>query len=154
MRIDRQEKALRAEALFRDGYNCAQSVTVAYAPELGLGDEQAARMAGGLGGGVGGMREVCGAVSAMALVYGMLRGYGRPEDKEGKKAEYAAIQRMGKRFREAEGELACRPLLLRAGIEPDDTPSERTPEYYAKRPCPRLVSLCAAILADELNGEA
>ena len=100
---------------------------------------------------MGGLRGVCGAVSGMAMVYGMLRGYDRPEEKEGKKAEYAAIQRMAGRFREAETAIDCRPLLERAGIDPSNMPSERDPEYYAKRPCSRLVREAAAILADELN---
>ena len=105
------------------------------------------------GGGVGGLRGVCGAVSGMAMVYGMLCGYDRPEEKAGKKAEYAAIQRMANRFREAEEAIDCRPLLERAGIDPSNMPSERDPEYYAKRPCPRLVREAAAILADELNAQ-
>ena len=151
MRIDREEKAARAEALFREGYNCAQSVVLAYVQEMGLEMQTAARLSSGFGGGVGGLRGVCGAVSGMAMVYGMLRGYDRPEEKEGKKAEYAAIQRMAGRFREAETAIDCRPLLERAGIDPSNMPGERDPEYYAKRPCPRLVREAAAILADELN---
>ena len=102
---------------------------------------------------MGGLRGICGAVSGMAMVYGMLRGYDRPEEKAGKKAEYAAIQRMANRFREAEEAIDCRPLLERAGIDPSNMPSERDPEYYAKRPCPRLVREAAAILADELNAQ-
>ncbi len=153
MRIDREEKAARAEALFREGYNCAQSVVLAYAEEMGLEMKTAARLSSGFGGGVGGLRGICGAVSGMAMVYGMLRGYDRPEEKAGKKAEYAAIQRMANRFREAEEAIDCRPLLERAGIDPSNMPSERDPEYYAKRPCPRLVREAAAILADELNAQ-
>lgn len=135
MRIDREEKAARAEALFREGYNCAQSVVLAYTEEMGLEMKTAARLSSGFGGGVGGLRGICGAVSGMAMVYGMLCGYDRPEEKAGKKAEYAAIQRMANRFREAEEAIDCRPLLERAGIDPSNMPSERDPEYYAKRPC-------------------
>lgn len=85
MRIDREEKAARAEALFREGYNCAQSVVLAYAEEMGLEMKTAARLSSGFGGGVGGLRGVCGAVSGMAMVYGMLCGYDRPEEKRARR---------------------------------------------------------------------
>ena len=81
----REEKIARARELFLSGYNCAQSVAGAFAPEMGMELKQVVRLAGGLGGGLGGIRVLCGAVSAMCLVLGQLCGYDEPDDMEGKR---------------------------------------------------------------------
>ena len=106
------------------------------------------------GGGMGGLRSVCGAVSGMFMVVSALRGYDDAADTEGKKRLYAREQAMAARFAEAYEVLDCRDLLKRNQIAASAAPSERTPEYYAKRPCARYVEACAGIVADELNGEA
>ncbi len=149
--VDRQEKVRRARERFLAGYNCAQAVCAAYAPEMGLDEATALRLSSGFGGGMGGMRGVCGAISGMVMVYGMLSGYDEADDMAGKRETYAAIQHMIARFTEAYGNLHCRVLLKNAGIEVKNTPSERTPEYYRKRPCARYIEACAGFLADELN---
>lgn len=151
--IDKQKKIERARELFLAGYNCAQAVCAAYAPEMGLDEAAALKISSGFGGGMGGMRGVCGAISGMVMVYGMLRGYNEADDMEGKKESYAAIQHMVARFTEAYENLHCRVLLKSAGLEVKNAPSERTPEYYKKRPCVRYVEACAGFLADELNEE-
>ena len=128
-------RADRAEELFRQGYNCSQSVTAAFADVIGMTVEEAARLASPFGAGFGKLREVCGAVSGMTIVAGKLRGYDDPADYEGKKALYALIQQMGGEFEEREGSLICRELLgLRKG-EDIGEPAVRTEEYYRSRPC-------------------
>ena len=82
------EKAQRAKALFLEGYNCAQAVAGAFAPEMGLSVDAAARLASGFGGGMGRMREVCGAVSGMTLAASALRGYNDPKAGLEKTPEY------------------------------------------------------------------
>jgi len=149
--IDAQAKAARARELFLEGYNCAQAIAGAYASELGMEEKRAVRLASGFGAGIGGMRGVCGALSGMMLVYGFVRGYDEAVDMEGKKRLYASEQAMAKRFTDTFEALHCRELLRRAGIEATSTPSERTPEYYKKRPCVRYIEACARILADALN---
>ena len=134
-----------------EGYNCAQAIAGAYASELGMEEKRALRLASGFGAGMGGMRGVCGAISGMMLVYSAARGYDEAADMEGKKRLYASEQAMVKRFTDTFEALHCRELLKRAGIEAGGTPSERTPEYYKKRPCVRYVEACAGILADALN---
>lgn len=153
-KIDREAKITRARELFLSGYNCAQSVFVAYAEEAGLTESLALRLSSGFGGGMGGLRSVCGAVSGMFMVVSALRGYDDAADTEGKKRLYAREQAMAARFAEAYEVLDCRDLLKRNQIAASAAPSERTPEYYAKRPCARYVEACAGIVADELNGEA
>ncbi len=142
------EKGERAEALFRAGFNCSQSVACAFADELGLPVETVARMVSGFGGGMGRLREVCGCVSGMIFVASCLRGYGGPAE-NGRKAEvYAMVQTLAARFREQNGSIICRELLGLARAEGTPIPEERTPEYYKKRPCPRLAAMAADILAD------
>ena len=139
-------KAQRAYDLFLQGYNCAQSVAGAFAGEMGLPLETVMRMACGFGGGIGRLRETCGTVSGMVFAAGMLRGYGTPETGEKKTQTYAMIQELVARFRAANGSIVCRELLGLAAPEGTPQAEARTPEYYRKRPCPRLATQAAGIL--------
>ena len=142
-------KVARARDLFLEGYNCAQAVFAAFAPDYGMDEKQALRLSSAMGGGMGGMRETCGAVSAMAMVLGLREGYDQP-DLEAKKRLYDRAQALAGRFRQEHGTLSCRELLAQNGVEAAATPSARTPEYYKKRPCVRYVEYCARLLAGEL----
>lgn len=142
-----EEKSRRetAEAYFSEGYNCTQAVVLTFADLIGLDEKTLLRASSSLGGGVGRLREICGAVSGMALVLGFLYGYDGPETGEVKHAHYARIQACAKKFEEREKSLVCRELL---GLDTKhDTPeaAARTPEYYAVRPCKRLVGTAAEI---------
>lgn len=140
--MDRIEKA---EALFLGGCNCAQAVFAAFADELGLDEETAKRVSCGLGGGVGRMREVCGAVSGAAMVLGARAG-------GDKMAAYPEIQRFCAAFKGETGSIVCRELLEGSGATQGGAPEPRTSEYYRKRPCVELVKL-AVKLADGQKGE-
>jgi len=144
-------KADLARSLYLNGYNCAQAVFAAFSEEMGLERDTALRMASGMGGGIGGLRMTCGAVSAMAMVLGSLRGYSDAADHECKKQLYADIQRLHGAFVEVHGTSNCRELLMQSGIVAKAQPSERTPEYYRTRPCARYIELCGRLLAEELN---
>ncbi len=139
----------KAEALFYEGYNCAQAVFCAYAEDLGLEQTTAARLVSPLGGGMGRLREVCGTVSGALMVIGQLYGYGTPETGAPKARLYAIEQEFARRFAAVNGSYICRDLLgLSAGASAP-TPEARTDTYYQKRPCPALCK-CAADLLDEL----
>ena len=139
-------KSELARNYFLKGANCAQAVLCAFAPECGLDEEQAMRIASGFGGGMGRMREVCGAVSGMILVADHLCGYTSFTDKEAKDAHYALIQQLAGSFRQENGSIICRELLDNPPSDPN--PSPRTAQYYAERPCARFVMLAAKILDD------
>ena len=128
-------RADRAEELFRQGYNCSQSVFAAFSDLIGMTTEEAAKMASPFGAGFGKLREVCGAVSGMTLLAGCLQGYSDPEDYESKKELYALIQKMCAEFKDAEGSIICRDLLGLKEGEDLAEPSVRTEEYYKSRPC-------------------
>ena len=152
------QHADRAKALFYEGYNCAQSVFCAFSDVTGLDLATSARLASSFGGGLGRLREVCGTVSAAAMVLGMALGYSDPKDPEAKKAHYARVRDFAARFREAEGSIVCRELLAKAGVDaksaaPGGIPETRTAEYYKKRPCPELAWRAAHIL-DQMLEEA
>ena len=135
---------------FQSGYNCCQSIAVAYADVLGLSPEMAAQLSSGFGGGMGRLREVCGAVSGMVFVASMLRGYSDPRDNAQKKELYTLIQKLAGEFEKANGSIICRELLGLSVKKEVPTPSERTEDYYKKRPCGELVQIAAEILEREL----
>lgn len=139
--MTKAERQNEAERLFREGLNCAQSVFCAFAGELGLDGETAARVSCGLGGGVGRMRETCGAVTGAALVLGMRHG---PD----KAQAYPHVQRFCERFKAECGSIVCRELLAGTGATNGGAPEERTKEYYRKRPCVELVRLAAGLLEE------
>lgn len=140
----------RAYENFKSGYNCCQSIAVAYADLLGLSPQMAARLSSGFGGGMGRLREVCGAVSGMVFVASALKGYSDPKDNAQKKELYALIQKLAGAFERENGSIVCRELLGLSVKKEDPTPSERTEGYYKKRPCAELVRMAAEILEREL----
>ena len=138
------DHGIYAAELFLKGYNCAQSVMVAFCDVTGLEEDFAARMASSFGGGMGRMREVCGAVSGMLMVTGLLYGYETPGDDVSKKELYTIVQELSGKFREEVGSIVCREILKNPPSDP--APSPRTEEYYKQRPCARMVYLAAHIL--------
>ena len=145
--MTRPEKAYEN---FISGYNCCQSIAVAYADVLGLRPETAAQLSSGFGGGMGRLREVCGAVSGMVFVASAVKGYSDPKDNAQKRELYAFIQKLAGAFERENGSIVCRELLGLQVKKDDPTPSERTESYYKKRPCGELVRLAAEILEREL----
>lgn len=141
----------KAAELFENGYNCAQAVAVAFCDLTGQTEQQAAMTASSFGGGLGRQREICGAVSGMCLVLGMLEGYHDPQDHQGKKDQYALVQKLCDTFRQDAGSILCRDILKNTDTDP--TPQRRTPEYYNTRPCARMVYLAADILEEYLRGK-
>ena len=142
----------RARQLFLDGYTCAQAVVLAFEDITGLDRTLAARLSSGFGGGMGRMREVCGAVSGMFMVYDLVCGYSEPGDMESKKRVYADIRELVEHFKkQSGGSIICRELLAGVQTTQGGDPEQRTAEYYAKRPCPQLVALAADVLDEFLR---
>ena len=141
--MDRSE---RAAQYFLDGYNCAQSVAMAFADRMGMDVKAAARLASPFGGGMGRMREVCGAVSGMLMVLGTLYGYDEPNNDEIKKELYEQVQQLAGSFRQQVGTILCREILDNPPADPN--PSPRTAAYYAQRPCARMVMIASQLTED------
>ena len=151
MTVDVDERAERARELFRSGYNCCQSVVLAYADIIGLDARIAATVAAPFGGGMGRLREVCSAVSGMAIAAGFLAPSPSNDDPEAKQRNYALVQEFARTFRDRNGEIVCRRLLGFDGKRDDPTPSPRTAEYYRKRPCAEYVGDAARIIGEYIN---
>ena len=147
------EHGKKAKELFMSGYNCSQAVLISFSDVTGLDEKTAAMLASGFGGGIGRMREVCGTVSGIVMVLSLATGYSDPADNDGKKDTYAAVQALADKFKEQNGSIICRELL---GLSNNQTgqespaPSERTKEYYRKRPCGKIVGSAAFIAATKM----
>ena len=139
----------KATELFLKGYNCAQAVALAFSDITGIDNSIMAKLASPFGGGMGRMREVCGAVSGMYIVLGILYGYDNAEEKEGKKQLYADVQALADAFRKQNGSIICRDILKNPPSDP--TPSARTDEYYSSRPCVRMVQTAVNLLDDFIS---
>ena len=138
------DHGLKAAELFLSGYNCAQAVAVAFTDVTGLTEQQAAKMASAFGGGMGRMREVCGAVSGMLMVLSQLYGYDTPGDDISKKRLYGEVQALAAGFRAENGSIICREILKNPPSDPNPTP--RTAEFYAQRPCAKMGMTAARLM--------
>ena len=152
--FDYSEKAM---AYFKQGYNCAQAVVAAFCDKLNIDFDTAMKLSSSFGGGMGRLREVCGAVTGMFTVAGLLYGYTDSASQEAKAAHYKLIQDLAAKFKEENGSIVCRELLElnREGAD-NPVPDARTKQYYAKRPCVQLVGMAAEILGaliDEREGD-
>ena len=142
-------KKERARELFSEGYNCAQSVAGAFCEEVGLPLEVCVRLTSGFGGGMGRLREVCGACTGMFFVLSAVGGYDDAADTEGKKKLYEDVRAAADAFRAKNGSIVCRELL--GGAPAGGAPEKRTESYYKKRPCADLVGDAAEILEQLLQ---
>ncbi len=140
----------KAYDLFMEGYNCSQAVFAAFCDVTNIDFETALMLSSSFGGGMGRLREVCGAVSGMLLVAGALYGYSDPKDTLSKSEHYKRIQAIAYKFQDENGSYICK-VLLGLDSASDPNPAERTAEYYKKRPCAELVRQAAQIMDDYIN---
>ncbi len=141
-----------AVSLFKEGYNCAQSVFAAYAEEYGLTREQALKISASFGGGIGRMRQTCGAACGLFMLAGLETGCTDGKNREGKEANYKIVQQFAEEFKKRNGSLICGELLgLKKDAPTPTTPEARTNEYYKKRPCVKMVEEAAKIWEEYLK---
>ena len=140
--------AQKAMNLFKEGYNCSQSVFLAFKDLYGIDRHTALKLSSSFGGGMGRLREVCGSVSGMFLTAGILYGYDSPKDRSSKTAHYKRLQALARSFEELNGSIVCRELLGLDQKKESYVPEERTKDYYRKRPCEQIVG-CAAYIMEE-----
>ena len=147
-----QQRVDKATALFKQGFNCSQAVFAACADIYGVADEALAlRLAASFGGGIGRMRETCGAACGMFMLAGLENGSATPGDAEGKKQNYALVQKLAAKFKDENGSLICSELLGIAPKPQEPTPETRTNAYYQKRPCVEMVASAVRIYLENLE---
>lgn len=152
--MDAKKREARARDNFLKGYNCPQSVVHAFddvLEEHGMDSGSVLRLASTFGGGMGRLREVCGAVSGMFMILGVQEGYDDPDEYDGKAALYEDAQRLAERFRAEQGSILCRELLGLGEGSSESVPEHRTESYYANRPCSELCACAARLLAEHLD---
>ena len=145
------ERVEKARSLFLEGYTCSQSVFLAYSDIFEIDTQLAAKISAPFGAGMGRLREVCGAVSGMTLLAGFISPLTDPKDSVAKKANYKLVQELAESFRSENGAIVCRELLGLTQKSDSPTPSERTSEYYKKRPCLELVATAAEIVGKKIE---
>lgn len=147
-----EQRVERAKELFHQGFNCSQSVFAACADLYGIEDEELAfRLAASFGGGIGRMRQTCGAACGMFLLAGLENGSATAHDAEGKQQNYALVQNLAAKFKDENGSLICAELLGIAPKPQDPTPEARTEAYYQKRPCADMVASAVRIFLEYLE---
>ena len=145
-----EKRTVLAVDYFEQGYNCTQSVLMAYSDLYGIEEETAARLATSFGGGMGRLREVCGAVSGMFMVLGLHYPFSDPKNKVTKNTNYKAVQRTANEFKAIMGSYICADLLKIKHEPQDPESSERNEAYYKSRPCLRCVTIAAEIVGKEI----
>ena len=144
-----QKRVERAKELFHQGFNCSQAVFAACADIYGIEDEALAlRLAASFGGGIGRMRQTCGAACGMFMLAGLENGSAIEGDAEGKKQNYALVQSLAEKFKQENGSLICSELLGIAPKPQEPTPEARTEAYYQKRPCVEMVASAVRIFLE------
>ena len=146
--MTRREAAM---ANFLQGYNCSQSIILAFEDMLPVDKTTLSMMASSFGGGMGRLREVCGSVSGMFMIAGLLYGYDGPETGQVKADHYARIQELARRFEEKHGSIVCREMLGLDVRHDVPVPEARTKEYYKKRPCAEIIGDAAEILEEYIK---
>jgi len=150
--LEIEQRAQKAQDLFKQGYNCSQAVFASCADLYGITDEPLAlRLSASFGGGMGRMRLVCGAASGMFMLAGLQNGSSTPHDNEGKMKNYAFVQQLAGEFKGKYGSLICAELLGLAPRPQDPQPEARTPQYYEKRPCSEMVAESVRIFLRNLQ---
>lgn len=145
-----ESRVTTAINFFEEGYNCSQSVFMAYSDIYGIEPEMAAKLATSFGGGMGRLREVCGAVSGMFLILGLHYPYTDTKDKVTKNTNYKAVQRTAKEFKLIMGSYICADLLKLKHEPQNPNSTERNLDYYKSRPCTNCVRVAAEILGKEI----
>ena len=129
------QKAEKAQSRFEEEFSCSQSVLSTLAPELGLDEETALKIASAFGGGMMRRGEVCGAVTGALMVLGLKYGSSNPDEEE---AVREASQELMKRFEEKNGSLLCRELLGYRLIVPEEMEAAKESGVF-NTVCPLMV---------------
>lgn len=134
--MTREETINLAVSYFKEGYACSQSVVLAFAERVKLDPMVAKRISGTFGGGMGRLRQKCGALTGAFMILGMAKGYDRPDDMDGKMAVYSKVRELNRKVEETFGTSQCNELLIKYS----------NPEHVQQRS--HHQDICVKIVAD------
>jgi len=117
--MTKQETIVKAQALFDEGYACSQAVLLAFAPQFDLDEKTAKLISSTFGGGMGRLRQKCGAVTGGFMVLGMKYGNEDPKDMDTKLAAYKKVRELNKQVEEIHGTSNCTEILQKFATEAD-----------------------------------
>ena len=126
-----KEKALQ---YFSDKFHCSQSVLAAFAPELGLTEEQALKLGACFG---AGMRK--GEVSGALMVLGLMYGQSDKDDLESRMRANKVNVEMMNGFAEKNGSYICNELLG-CDIRTEEGVKEAREKGLFTEFCPKMVA--------------
>lgn len=109
--MTKEEARDTALEYFNQGYACSQSILLTFAPSLGLDELNAKRISSTFGGGMGRLRQKCGAVTGGFMVLGLKYGNIEPKDLDTKLNAYAMVRALDKRIEEVMGTTSCKEIL-------------------------------------------
>ena len=153
--VDKKERVSKAREFFLKGYNCSQSVFCAFSDMYSITEDLSLKLSASFGGGIGRMRETCGAACGMFMLAGLERGQLDANDNLAKQKNYKLVQDLASKFKKNNGSIICRELLAyKKNMKIVPIPEKRTDDYYKNRPCLRLVESAAEIWSDYINEES
>ena len=143
-----EERGDLAKSYFLKGYNCTQAVLLAFLDKIPLDEKEALLLASSFGGGMGGMREVCGTVTGIFMVAGLLFGYVDPKAPQEKKEHYSRIRELADAFKKENGSIICGQLLAGVPVPVSENEAQEGEKtvILKKKPCPELVKMATKIL--------
>ena len=146
--MTRKEQAV---AYFKQGYNCSQSVVLAFKDLVNIDEATLLKIASPFGGGMGRLREVCGSLSGAFIILGLLYGYDTPETGQVKAELYERVQSLARQYENDKGSIVCRELMHLNVKHDDSKPEARTKDFYTKRPCIELIAYATELLENYIN---
>lgn len=149
--IELTERVNRAVELFKSGFNCSQSVFAAFSDQYGITEELALKLSASFGGGIGRMRQTCGAACGLFMLLGLETGATNSIDRDKKAHNYHEVQLLAEKLKEVNGSIICSELLgLDKKEKVSSIPEERNMQYYKKRPCSKIVENTAKVWVNYL----
>ncbi len=145
------DKKELAESYFLKGYSCSQAIILSFKDYVKNIDEKTLlKISSPLGGGLGRLRQTCGAFSTACLVLGYL--YGNDSNDIKKKEEiYKRVHELAESFKKEFGTISCKEILNFKDDKTSYVPDKRTTEYYKTRPCKYVIGYTAKILEEYIK---
>jgi len=144
--MKRQETIDKALSLFKEGYACSQTILLTFANQYNLDDKTAKLISSTFGGGMGRLRQKCGAVTGGFMVLGLAYGNTDPKDMETKLTAYEKVRELNHLVEEIHGTSICAELLNKYTNE-----AEVANRKHHDIICSKLIEEVAGILYDMID---